>query len=142
MFVVTPRIQIPLDEITFTFVRSSGPGGQNVNKVNSKAVMRWPARQNTTLPEDVRSRFFARYGNQLTGDGELVITSQRYRDQGRNVDDCHEKLRTMLASVAVAPKKRRPSKPSRASKERRLKSKAEHSRKKQQRRKGGRGDED
>lgn len=134
MLVVAPHIQIPPAEFEFTYARSSGPGGQNVNKVNSKAVLRWQATKSPSLPEAVRSRFLAKYGSRLTGDGELLITSERYRDQPRNIDDCLEKLREMLLSVAVAPKKRKKTKPSRASKERRLDSKKRDSSKKQSRR--------
>jgi ribosome-associated protein len=134
MFVVAPHIQIPPAEFEFTYARSSGPGGQNVNKVNSKAVLRWQATKSPSLPEAVRTRFLAKYGSRLTGDGELLITSERYRDQPRNIDDCLEKLREMLLSVAVAPKKRKKTKPSRASKERRLDSKKRDSTKKQNRR--------
>lgn len=134
MLEVTSRIQIPLEEFEFTYARSSGPGGQNVNKVNSKAQLRWPFMQSASLPPDVRERFLKQFGGKLTADGDLLIVSQRYRDQGRNVEDCLEKLRDMIRSVALAPKKRRPTKPSRAAKERRLKSKQEVSQKKQQRR--------
>lgn len=133
MLEVNARIRIPLEEFEFSYARSSGPGGQNVNKVNSKATLRWSARQSVSLPPDVRERFLIRFGSRLTNEGDLLITSQRYRDQGRNVDDCLEKLREMLLAVAVAPKKRRPTKPSRAAKERRLESKQQQSRKKERR---------
>ncbi|MGC3968877.1 MAG: alternative ribosome rescue aminoacyl-tRNA hydrolase ArfB [Pirellulales bacterium] len=115
-------------------MRSSGPGGQNVNKVNSKAVMRWRATTSPSLPEGVRARFLAKYGSRLTGEGELVVMSERYRDQPKNVDDCLEKVREMLLSVAIAPKKRKATKPSRAAKQRRLDSKKRDSTKKQNRR--------
>jgi ribosome-associated protein len=120
VLVVEPGIRIPLEEFTFTFVRSAGPGGQNVNKVNSKATLRWPIAGSSSLPEDVRRRFIAKYGNRLTGDGEILLTSQRFRDQPRNRADCLEKLREMVAAVAVAPKKRKRTRPTLASKERRL----------------------
>jgi ribosome-associated protein len=131
---INSRLQLPLDECELTYARSSGPGGQNVNKVNSKATLRWSPVLNVTLPAEVRQRFLAHYGNKLTTEGELLITSQRYRDQGRNVEDCLEKLRVMLAVVAVAPTKRRKTKPSRGSKERRLEGKRIESNKKQSRR--------
>jgi ribosome-associated protein len=134
MLVVNSRIQVPLSEFSWTFVRSSGPGGQNVNKVASKAVLRWNFAASGSLPADVRERFLSRYASRLTGDGELVIRSQRYRDQGRNQADAMEKLRAMLAAVAVPPKKRRPTKPSRAAIERRIESKQARSRTKQMRR--------
>lgn len=118
-----PRIRIPLDEIEFTFARSSGPGGQNVNKVNSKAVLRWSFERTTALPPDVRERFLEKYRTRLTRDGDVVISSERYRDQPKNVADCLERLRQWLADVATPPKRRRPSKPTRGSRERRLKAK-------------------
>jgi ribosome-associated protein len=131
---INSRIQIPHDEFTFTFVRSSGPGGQNVNKVNSKAVLRWPILHSRTLPPEVRQRFVGRFGRRLTGDGELILSSQRYRDQGRNVADCLEKLKVMLLSVAARPVVRKPTKPTRGSITRRLEHKGRTSHKKQQRR--------
>lgn len=133
MFVVNHRIAIPDDELRYTYVRSSGPGGQNVNKVNSKAVLRWSVAANMSVPEDVRARFAAKYGSRLTVDGEIVLSSDRHRDRGRNAEDCLDKLREMLLEVAAPPKKRRPTKPSRAARERRLKAKSEHSAKKQSR---------
>jgi ribosome-associated protein len=134
MLTVSPRLRIPLAEFEFSFVRSSGPGGQNVNKVNSKAVLRWQALASPSLPEDVRTRLAARYRARLTGSGELLVTSQRYRDQARNANDCLDKVRELLAAVAMAPKKRRPTRPSRAAKERRLDSKRVAGRKKELRR--------
>jgi ribosome-associated protein len=133
MLVVNSRITIPDDELRFSYVRSSGPGGQNVNKVNSKAVLRWSVAANTSVPEDVRGRFVAKYQARLTVDGEIIVTSDRYRDQGRNTEDCREKLRELLLAVAVPPKKRRPTKPTKGARERRLKSKSEQSAKKQSR---------
>jgi len=134
MLDVAPHIQIPLEEFTFTYARSSGPGGQNVNKVNSKAVMRWNPTTSPSLPESVRARFLAQYRSRLTNDGELVMTSERHRDQPSNIEDCYDKVREMLLAVAKAPKKRRPTKPSKASKQRRLDSKKRDSNKKQSRR--------
>jgi len=139
---VPPGISIPDSEFQFTFVRSSGPGGQNVNKVNTKALLRWPVTASPSLSGPVRARFLARYGSRLTIAGELLISSQRTRDQGKNRDDCLEKLRAMLAAVAVAPIRRRKTKPSRGSIERRLTQKRQASGRKQQRRErpGGDGD--
>ena len=137
MLVVNDHLQIPLSELTFTFSRSGGPGGQNVNKVASKATLRWDVAGSPSLPPAVRQRFEQRYASRLTVEGELLITSQRYRDQGRNIADCLEKLRTMLAEVARPPKPRRPTKPSKASRQRRLTGKRKQSEKKTQRRWAG-----
>jgi ribosome-associated protein len=120
MLVITTQFRIPLREFDFTYARSGGPGGQNVNKVNSKATLRWAVAASSSVPDDIRRRFFARYGRRLTAEGELLIVSQRFRDAGQNTADCLEKLREMLAAVAVAPKVRRPTKPSRGSQRRRL----------------------
>jgi len=135
MLVINARLKIPLREFRFSFARSSGPGGQNVNKVSSKATLRWPVLESPSLPDSVRRRFLAKYRRRVTAEGELVITSQRFRDAGRNVADCLEKLRTMLAESAVTPKPRKPTKPTRASVRRRLQAKQRQSRKKQLRRK-------
>jgi ribosome-associated protein len=131
---VTARIQIPLDEVRFTYARSSGPGGQNVNKVNTKVTVHWPVVSSPNVPEGVRSRFVSRFRRRINKQGELVIYSQRYRDQERNVDDCLEKLRAMLREVATAPKRRKATRPSRASKERRLREKKSRSETKSRRR--------
>jgi ribosome-associated protein len=134
MLVVAPHIRIPLEEFEFTFVRSAGPGGQNVNKLNTKAVLRWPVAASPHLPDAVRSRFTAKYRNRMTGGGELVLTSQRFRDQSRNRADCLEKLHHMLLSVTTAPVKRKRTRPTLASRERRLGEKRRRSQHKQLRR--------
>lgn len=126
MLVVTPRIQIPDIELEFSFARSSGPGGQNVNKVNSKAILSWNFSTTSSLPLDVQERFLAAYAGKLTTDGRLVIAADESRDQARNMEICLEKLAAMLKAVAVAPKKRKPTKPSRAAKEKRISSKKKH----------------
>lgn len=120
MLVVDDRVRVPLRELRFSFARSSGPGGQRVQKVSTKATLRWSVRDTPSLPEDVRARFLERYRRRITRDGELVVTSQRFRDQGRNVADCLEKLRAMLEEVTPAPRRRRPTRPTRAARERRL----------------------
>ena len=134
MVEINPHIRLNDAELQFSYVRSSGPGGQNVNKVNSKAVLRWNPAASAGLPDAVRARFLSRYGGRLTAEGDVIVTSQRYRDQSRNAADCIDKLRVLLLTVAVAPKKRRPTKPSRASKERRFQSKQVQARKKENRR--------
>jgi ribosome-associated protein len=123
MIVVNSRISIPRSELRMTFARSGGPGGQNVNKVNSKVTIHWPVATSPSLPDDVRQRFLARFANRITNDGELVLTSQETRDQPTNIEDCLSKLREMVLSVASAPKKRRPTKPTKGSQRRRLESK-------------------
>ena len=134
MLVVNSRLKIPLREFQFTFARSSGPGGQNVNKLNTKALLRWPVMQSPSLPASVRERLLAKHRRRVTSEGDFLIVSQRFRDAGRNVADCLEKLRQMLAEAAVPPKVRRPTKPSRASIRRRLDEKKKRSRRKQLRR--------
>jgi ribosome-associated protein len=134
MLVVNDQLKIPLREFRFSFARSSGPGGQNVNKVNTKALLRWAVVESPTLPEPVRQRLLRKHRRRVTSEGELLISSQRFRDAGRNVADCLEKLRVMLAEAAVAPRHRKRTKPSRASARRRLDLKRRQSQKKQQRR--------
>jgi len=131
---VTDRIRIPASELTFTFMRSSGPGGQNVNKVNSKVRLRWPVSVSTSLPADVKERFLTRYRRRITTGGDLLITSQRYRDQAKNVIDCREKLRQLIAEVVRPPTLRKKTKPSRAARQRRLDEKRKRASRKQSRR--------
>ena len=133
MLIINKELKIPLREFRFTFSRSSGPGGQNVNKVNTKALLRWSVAGSPSLPEAVRKRLLAKYGRRVTSEGDLLISSQRFRDAGRNVADCMEKLRAMLGEVAAAPRRRRPTKPTRASVRHRLEQKRRQSRKKRQR---------
>ncbi len=132
---ISHRIQIPLSECEFTFARSSGPGGQNVNKVNSKAVLRWSAKHSPNLPLDVKERFLGKYASRLTINGDLVLSSQKYRDQSRNIDNCFEKLTEMIASVAMPKTLRRPTKPTLTSKLKRSETKRQQSLKKEYRRK-------
>lgn len=134
MLTVNQHIQIPDAEFEWTYARSSGPGGQNVNKVSSKAVLRWNVLASSSLPPEVRARFLSRFGSRLTSDGDLLITSQRYRDQGRNTADALEKLTAMLSQIARPPKRRRPTRPTQGSVTRRLESKQARSRTKQARR--------
>jgi ribosome-associated protein len=140
MLEVNERISIPLKEFDFSFARSSGPGGQNVNKVNTKVTLHWPIMKSADLPVDVRDRFLDRYPRRINRDGQVVVISERFRDQGRNVADCLNKLRDLILAVATAPKKRKPTKPTRGSRERRLQGKRQKSEKKQSRRKKWRGE--
>lgn len=134
MFHVSAQIQIPDDELSFSYVRSSGPGGQNVNKVASKAVLRWSPAASPSLPHEVRGRFLSKYASRLTTEGDLIVTSQRFRDQQRNAADCLDKLREMLLAAARKPIARRPSKPTRGSQKRRLDAKRANAHKKRNRR--------
>jgi len=133
---ITATLTVPDEELQFSYARSGGPGGQNVNKVASKAVLHWPIVANTTLPPEVRDRLRARQANRITAEGELVLQSQRYRDQGRNVEDCLAKLREMILQALHPPKPRKATRPSRGSRERRLAAKRQQSHRKAQRRKG------
>ena len=124
---VTREIRVPMSEIRFTFVRSSGPGGQNVNKVNSKACMRWNVAESDAIQESVKQRFTETCRRRINQNGEFLIESQRFRDQGRNVTDCLNKLAELLLDASKPPRKRRPTRPSRASRERRLSDKKKRS---------------
>jgi ribosome-associated protein len=141
MLTVDDTIAIPDDEFQFTFARASGPGGQNVNKVNSKAMLHWNVATSPSLPEDVRQRFLKQYKTRINQEGELVLYSQQYRDQPKNIDACLEQLRSMILAVRRPPKMRRKSKPTFGSKLRRLKEKKQRSDIKAGRRGGGRRDE-
>lgn len=131
---VTPRIRVACSEIAWSVARSSGPGGQNVNKVNSKVQLRWNVVESDSLPSDVRERFLGAYRNRLTTEGEFVLSSERFRDQPKNVNDCLDKLRDMLLAVATDPKPRRAVKPTKASIRRRVAAKRERTETKERRR--------
>jgi ribosome-associated protein len=122
-FRINARLGIPRSELRFSFVRSSGPGGQNVNKVNTKAVLRWSVAKNRSLPEDVRERFLRRYANRVTERGELVMMSQRTRDQTKNQADCLERLGKLVLAVASPPRPRKKTRPPRSANEARLRDK-------------------
>ncbi|WP_422926582.1 alternative ribosome rescue aminoacyl-tRNA hydrolase ArfB [Singulisphaera sp. PoT] len=131
---INERIAIPLAEVQWDVSRSGGPGGQNVNKVNSKVQLRWNPATNTSLPPAVRARLMNLVANRLTREGDILITSQLTRDQPRNVADCLAKLRALILSVAEPPTPRRPSRPTYSSQLRRLESKAKRSASKRSRR--------
>jgi ribosome-associated protein len=133
MLFITPTLAIPDDELSWSFARSGGPGGQNVNKVASKAVLRWNLAASAVLPADVKARLVAQQKRFCTLEGEMVIASQLTRDQDRNRQDCLDKLRAMILQALVAPTPRKKTRPSRGSKRRRLQDKKQHSQKKQQR---------
>ncbi len=131
--IVTENVRIPAAEISLSYARSSGPGGQNVNKVNSKAVLKWNVAASPSLSNGVKSRFFERYSKRVNQLGEVVLASDRFRDQPRNVSDCYEKLRQLIHSVLVPPRKRIKTRPSKGSVQRRLTNKRHRSQKKQSR---------
>lgn len=133
-FHITETIAIPWSELTFTAVRGSGPGGQNVNKVASKVLLRWQFAESTALPEAVRTRFLAANRNRLNAEGQILITSEESRDQPTNKENCLDKLSEMITKAITPPKKRKPTKPTRGSQQRRLQAKKQRSETKKNRR--------
>jgi ribosome-associated protein len=118
--VVTDVVFVPETALMMTAVRSSGPGGQNVNKVASKVDVRVDLGAIMGLDEDARQRLLRKVALRLDAEGKLRITSQKTRDQVKNIADAHEKIRALVAAALVAPKPRKPTKPSRRAVERRL----------------------
>jgi len=131
---ITPNLIIPEAELRFSFARSSGPGGQNVNKVSSKAILHFDVLNSPSLRPDLRERFKTAYSSRITTTGEVVIHSEEFRDQPKNIQSCYDKLRQMILTVLHPPKKRRATKPTRGSKVRRLNEKKSRSQIKQGRR--------
>jgi ribosome-associated protein len=127
MIRVTPHISIDERELEERFIRASGPGGQNVNKLSSAVQLRFDVRNSPSLPDDVRARLERLAGRRLTREGVLVIIAQRHRTQERNRADALERLIELIERAAVAPVPRRPTKPTRGSRERRLESKKRRS---------------
>ncbi|MDR3387121.1 MAG: alternative ribosome rescue aminoacyl-tRNA hydrolase ArfB [Rudaea sp.] len=136
MLRVTDRLQIPESELLESFVRASGPGGQNVNKVASAVELRFDVAQSAALPEPLRARLRARRDRRLTADGVLVIQASRFRDQARNREDARARLIDIVLAALHVPKQRVATKPTRASKERRIASKKKRAQHKQGRGKG------
>ena len=136
MLEITHSLQIPESELVESFVRASGPGGQNVNKVASAVELRFDVAQSSALPEPLRTRLLARRDRRLTSDGVLVIQASRFRDQARNREDARERLADIVRAALHVPKKRVATKPTRASKERRIASKKKRAQHKQGRGKG------
>lgn len=131
---VTARLSLDPRELQESFIRASGPGGQNVNKVSSAVQLRFDLRGSPSLPDDVKARLEKLAGSRLTADGVLVLTAQTHRSQDRNRAEARERLLGLIRAAAVPPKARRATRPTLGSKKRRLESKA-----KRAAIKGGRG---
>ena len=127
MIRITPSISIGEGELEEHFIRASGPGGQNVNKLASAVQLRFDARRSPSLPDDVRARLERLAGRRLTRDGVIVINAQRHRTQERNREDARERLVDLIRRAAVAPVLRRATKPTAGARERRLESKKRRS---------------
>jgi len=134
MIRVTAKIAIDEREIEESFVRASGPGGQNVNKLATAVQLRFDVRGSPSLPEEVRARLERLAGRRLTAEGVLVITAQRHRTQARNRQDALDRLLELIGRAAIAPRPRRSTRPTAASRERRIEAKKRRGGLKQQRR--------
>lgn len=132
--VISDSLVIPAAELEISFARSSGPGGQNVNKVESKVELRWTPATSAVLDESQRAWLLQRLEGRLTAAGELLVTSQKTRDQGKNRDDARRKMADIIRTALARPKTRRKTRPTRGSKERRLQEKRERGERKRQRR--------
>ncbi|MGE5813738.1 MAG: alternative ribosome rescue aminoacyl-tRNA hydrolase ArfB [Acidobacteriota bacterium] len=133
VLLVTPEIVIEESELEERFVRSSGPGGQNVNKVATAVELRFDAGRSPALTDDIRARLRSLAGSRMTAEGVLVIDARRFRTQAQNRQDARDRLVALLRQAATRPKRRRRTKPTRASQERRIVTKKRRSETKRQR---------
>lgn len=137
MIAVTDSVSIPDDELQWEYARSGGPGGQNVNKVASKATLRWAVAASAAISPDAKARLLAAHPSHVTTEGEFLVTSQEYRDQERNRQRCEEKLADMVRAALTPPKPRKKTKPTKASQRRRVDDKKRQGEKKSGRKGGG-----
>ncbi len=127
MIPITPHVSFDETEVTVSFIRAAGPGGQHVNTTSSAVQLRFDARRSPSLPNDVAIRLMALVGSRLTQDGVIVLTAQSQRSQKQNRVEAMERLIGWIKEAATPPQKRRATKPTKASKERRLQSKEKRS---------------
>jgi len=135
MLEIAPLLKVPLHEFQFSYSRSSGPGGQKVNKTNSKVLLKWNIQKNKSLPRKVKERLLHKLARRISEDGDLNVRSDRFRDRGRNIADCVEKLRVLILGNSFEPRPRKKTKPTRTSREKRLADKRKVSEKKRTRQK-------
>jgi ribosome-associated protein len=132
--VVSPRVRVPGRELELSYARSGGPGGQHVNKTATKVVLRWDVRSSEALTDAERDRVLQRLASRIDGEGVLRVTSETHRDQRRNVDDALDRFARLLRGALHKPKRRKKTRPTKASQQRRLEEKRRRGVRKRQRR--------